>query len=1038
MKQVPHQASVEPVVTVFVGHVRQHPERLALAFGGTKLSYREVDARSRAIAAALLADHVAPGSRLGLCGGASADLYLAMLGVLRAGCSYVPLDISYPLERLRFLSNDARLDAVLASDSDGCQVAKELPAPSIYIGAEFQTDKRVELPAIALGDEAYVIYTSGSTGNPKGVSVTHGNVASLVQSIGEAHRFDENDVWTVAHSHAFDWSVLELWGAWTYGGCAVVVPLEILAQAEAFGGLLQDHKVTVVNLSPSAFRAAFTLGSMKSGCLEPLRYLIFSSERLNLPMLKPYFPLLAAHEVEVLNLYGITETTVASTTHVITADELEDGSLSPIGRALPGLEITIRDSGSEVEPETRGEIVIGGWGVSSGYIGHAESKDGRFVIEKENGDKAPSVVYYTGDLGRVRRDGVIFYEGRADRQIKVRGYRIEPAEIERVLEAHAGIDSAIVCAEQLGGNKSLLAYFTRAEGQERPSAGLLRAHLKQSLPPHEIPAAVIEIPEVPLTINGKIDYRALASNTRTRGDIGIPYRPAGNRTEAACVTILEECLGFAPIGVDDSMDALGLDSLTATEAAVHCQDAGLVLSWADFKPTATVCELARLGRERKAAAPARTPVPALEGPLAMTPAQRRMLDVGRSSSSEPGMTAQLNASMMFTVSAQVSDPLLGAAVRDVMARYDALRLAVHDSVAGTFRIRDPQDNELEEVSTACAAELPATVASLQESVEMRDERLFRPILIHLEDDGSRRLLMIGHRIAVDGYSIATVGRGIAQRVSGSQIDEDCPPYSEWASRLPGWRTDQLDASARYWQAQDWEAAGGETTRADEIIHGHTQVMEITVPPGVLAGMRERGRSAGWRSDEVITWCAASALSGLLGTNTALLAIQRHGRASLDDLDVQRTPGCFTIDCPLLLTIPGSRADGSLPPEVLMQMREAARHAFGYWWLRYYSPDEELRRSLASIPTATVMVNYRGRMLTHTSSAGEPVLHGLPETGVAEKGLGTAEIFRLKLHINDDKPSFVLGLRFSRRYVEPALAEAFLQETANEIERISRG
>lgn len=485
------------------------PDRRALIIGTTELSYAELDLVSRDIAAGILARGILPGSRLGLCGISSVDLFCGMLGILRAGCSYVPLDVRYPFDRLRFIVEDAAIDTVIVAAEPGTEAAQRLPAQVMTVEECRDLSGSEPLPTIGGKQEAYVLYTSGSTGKPKGVSVAHWHLTRLMQSFDLTYELDHTDVWTVAHSFSFDWSVMELWGAWAFGGCPVIAPLDVLSNLLSFGELVQRHRVTVVNIGPSAFPVAFDDTTMRSEAPSSLRYLIFASERLDPHILRPYFSRLEANGTHVINLYGLTETTVASISHEIKASDLDSAGESPIGLPLPELEVTVRDERQQVvEPEVTGEIVVSGWGVADGYIGHAMGKPGGFVEESQGEETTTS--YFTGDLGRVRRDGVLLYEGRADRQIKIRGFRIEPVEVEMALEDHPAVKRAIVTAENKGGTTRLVAYYTLVDGATEPESSALRTAIETRLPAQFVPSVFMPISAVPLTVNGKVDYGALA------------------------------------------------------------------------------------------------------------------------------------------------------------------------------------------------------------------------------------------------------------------------------------------------------------------------------------------------------------------------------------------------------------------------------------------------------------------------------------------------------------------------------------------------
>jgi amino acid adenylation domain-containing protein len=432
------------------------PDSIALVFENQRLTYRELDRRSNQLAHFLRAQGVRPEVLVGMCVDRSLEMVIGILGILKAGGAYLPLDCAYPSDRLRFMLGDAKPPMVLTQQ----QLSDKL---GDYSGEIIRLDRDWDAiaahPTDALDSEAnpsslaYVIYTSGSTGTPKGVQVTHYNVVRLFQATLAWYRFDARDVWTVFHSYAFDFSVWELWGALFYGGRAVLVPYLVSRSPAEFHRLLVDQRVTVLNQTPSSFRQLMQAEEQLGMQPLALRLVIFGGEQLDMHLLRPWFERHGDRMPEMVNMYGITETTVHVTYRPLSVEDLAGGSV--IGRPIPDLQLRVLDRNRRLVPiGVAGEIYVGGAGVARGYLNRPDLTAERFISIGTS-----ERFYRTGDLARYLSNGDVEYLGRIDQQVKIRGFRIELGEIEALLAKHVGIRECVVIArEDVPGNKQLVAY----------------------------------------------------------------------------------------------------------------------------------------------------------------------------------------------------------------------------------------------------------------------------------------------------------------------------------------------------------------------------------------------------------------------------------------------------------------------------------------------------------------------------------------------------------------------------------------------------
>jgi amino acid adenylation domain-containing protein len=433
------------------------PGAIAVSFNDERLTYRELNARSNRLAHYLRSLGVGPETCVGILVERSHEMVVTILGVLKAGGCYLPLDPAYPMERLSFMLEDARASLLLTSDASSAMMFERLlPVACLDRDLEEIAAQSTEnLPPVASAENlAYVIYTSGSTGQPKGVAVSHANVARLFDTTHEWFGFDERDVWTLFHSCAFDFSVWELWGALLYGGRVVVVPFAVSRDPLTFYELLRQQCVTVLNQTPSAF---WQLSHAEEDLLKrdsdvqkelALRLIIFGGEALELQKLESWLDRHGDERPQLVNMYGITETTVHVTYRPITRDDLNAGRGSVIGRALPDLQLYLLDSDLRSLPDdAEGEIYVGGAGVARGYLNRPDLTAERFVpdpLSREPGRR----LYRTGDLAvRVQGDD-LEYQGRADEQVKIRGFRIEPGEVNAALARHPAIRESVILARE--------------------------------------------------------------------------------------------------------------------------------------------------------------------------------------------------------------------------------------------------------------------------------------------------------------------------------------------------------------------------------------------------------------------------------------------------------------------------------------------------------------------------------------------------------------------------------------------------------------
>ncbi|MFE9426950.1 amino acid adenylation domain-containing protein [Kitasatospora sp. NPDC006697] len=567
----------ETLPEAFQRWAERTPEAIAVSCEGASLSYRELNTRANRLAHRLRALGAGPERLVGVRFERGLDLVVALLGVLKSGAGYLPLDPGQPADRLAYILADAGVTALVADRRTGAETVTTLLLDEDGEGGQ-DGDPAVQAGP---GNTAYVIYTSGSTGAPKGVPVTHANVLRLLASCQEDFGFGPQDVWTLFHSYAFDFSVWELWGALLNGGRAVVVPYAVSRSPQDFLELLVRERVTVLNQTPSAFRGlqeAVALADLRPEELA-LRTVVFGGEALDVAELAPWFARFGDQRPELVNMYGITETTVHVTRRVVRAEEAAGARRSPIGRPLGDLRLHLLDADLNPVPiGVPGQLFVSGPGLARGYLGRPGLTADRF--QPDPFAAVPGArMYRTGDLARYGADGELEFLGRADEQVKIRGHRIEPGEIEAALGGHPAVENSLVLAHRRPGETEarLVAYAAPRAGHTLDTADL-RAWLGRTLPAYMVPAIFVPLDAFPMTANGKIDRRALPDPEAHR-DLGTRAHVAPRTvTERVVAETWAEVLTLPQVGATDNFFELGGDSIRAIKVVGALRRRGIDLT----------------------------------------------------------------------------------------------------------------------------------------------------------------------------------------------------------------------------------------------------------------------------------------------------------------------------------------------------------------------------------------------------------------------------------------------------------------------------
>ncbi|MBY8850073.1 amino acid adenylation domain-containing protein [Saccharothrix sp. MB29] len=991
------------VLDLFAARVRDTPDRRAVSGDGIALTYAELDERADRVAAGL--GGLAPETRVAVLSERSVDLVVALLGVLKAGAAYVPLSSADPDDRLRWII-DRTEAAVLLADAPhrdrAARLADGLPILPVEAPGE---PARAARPRVLPASLACVIFTSGSTGAPKGVAATHGDIAGLA---GDDWWRDGVVDRVLLHSpHAWDALTLELWMAWLNGGEVVVAPAGH-TEVGTLAGLIADRGITGLWLTAGLFAL---LADEAPGCFAGVRQVWTGGDVV--PPSAVHRVQRACPDLRVVNGYGPTETTVFATRHVLPVLEEPLPATVPIGGPIDDVRVHVLDEHLRAVPVgVPGELYIAGSGLTRGYWGSPDGTAERYVAcPFEPGAR----MYRTGDLVRWLPDGLLDFVGRADHQVKLRGFRIELGEVEAAMADLPGVVHARAVVRDDGpSGRSLVGYVVCAD---EPDLAALRAALAERLPGHMVPAALVPLPELPLTATGKLDRAALPLPDHAAKAGG---STASTPVEAALCGLVADLLGMPEVGPDDGFFDLGGDSITSIQLVSRARRIGLEFSARAVFEHRTLRDLAAVVTPVSAAAAADDPGTGRVAPL---PVVHWFAESGKP-------LAGFHQTVVVQTPADADAATTTAALQAVVDHHGALRARLSDHPQWTLEVGEPGGRQVD-VRTVRASEhddlFPLLCEEAGRAVAGLDPAagvVLRAVWVDRGPGVAGRLLLSVHHLVVDGVSWRILLSDLAEAWQAVRDGAE-PALAPVGTSLRTWSrlltaeadSPQREAELPWWRGvlegrrpavgsrplgrTDTVATAGklttalpaDTTRAlltDVPAAFHAEVNDVVLAAFTLA-------HAAWRREAGV-----------------LLDLEGHGREEhLVGADLTRTVGWFTSVHPVRLdtggidvagALAGGPAAGALFKHVKEQLRAVPDKGVGYGLLRYLNP--RTGPVLATSTGPEIAVNYLGRVgtaagdwmpvpqpgvLVPAESPDAPLTHALALTAITADGPAGPEL-----------------------------------------------
>ncbi|HIQ21351.1 MAG TPA: amino acid adenylation domain-containing protein, partial [Planctomycetes bacterium] len=957
---------------LFERQAARTPDAAAVISAGTTITYRELDQRANRLAHHLRRLGAGPGTLVGLCFDRSPELIVSLLGILKAGAAYVPLDPDYPQARLAYMVRDAGVDLLVTHNglddplpTDGIRVIR-VERDRASIDAQPAVAPEVKLSPDEL---AYVIYTSGSTGEPKGVEVPHRGLVNHALDFARRCQLGRGDRVLQYLSPSFDASAEEIYPTLASGAAVVLHPAPGELGTEELLEFTRRQAVNVLHVPAPVWSGITDRVAEDPPLADHLKVVVTGGETLPVPTLRRWVELVG-HRVRFLYCYGVTEATITTTIYEPPRClPPGDQGRVPIGRPIANHRVYVLDDHLQPVPVgVCGELFIGGVGVARGYRNRPELTAEKFVTDPFS-DRPGARLYRAGDRARWLPDGNLEFHGRLDCQVKVRGYRVEPGEIEAALCQHEGVRDAVVVARRDQPTRTRLVAYVVPAGGEAVSPKRLRAFLADRLPEHMLPALFVPIRRVPLTPGGKIDRHALPAPDSDRPAGAPPYVAPRTPVQRQLAEIWSALLDVEPVGIHDNFFELGGDSILSLQMVSRATAAGLRLTPKQLFLHQTIAELAEVaGRGPR--------VQAEQGPISgrvpLLPIQRQWL------AGDPPDPHHFNQAVLLELETDVEPEHLVQAMGALVQHHDALRSRFVRSQAGWEQIiAAEEESQLVEIRDLRPLEetqqrdvLRQTAERMQAGLDLARGPLLRCGLFLRGPERPAWLLVVIHHLVVDAVSWRILLEDLQQALAALAAGEPVvlPPKTTsvrcWAEKLTQYaKSDEVAEELDFWLAGQHEDRpplprdfqGENLCGTSDTVRWRLGAAETRL---LLGDAPQAYRT---QISDLLLTALAMAITRWTGGDRLHVDLEGHGREPLfEEVDLSRTVGWFTTLFPLRLVLPPDGGMGGLIKGIKEQLRRVPRNGIGYGLLRWLRGHSEIEERLARGPQAEISFNYLGQ------------------------------------------------------------------------------
>ncbi|MEO6231487.1 MAG: amino acid adenylation domain-containing protein [Ferruginibacter sp.] len=936
--------SDKSVVDLFIEQAEKTPGNIAVVFEGRKITYKELHEKSNQLAHALRSKGVTNDTLVPVYIERGIDMVIAIIGIMKAGAAYVPIDTDFPADRIGYMLKDANAAIIVSSEESSLKLLIE-PGIQVVTMQDIVDQPVTNLPSkVQPNNLAYVIYTSGSTGKPKGVMIEHRSLVDYYFGLKQKIQISECNSFALVSTLATDLGNTVIYSALLSGAALHIFSKEAVSDTELLHSYFNTHKIDCLKIVPSHWKAL----SIDEQLLLPEKLLVFGGEALQAGLVEDILNTRTA--CSVVNHYGPTETTIGKLLHVVEAGRTY-GNTVPVGKPFSNTQVYVLSRNFELCPVgVPGQLYIAGDGVARGYYNNPVLTKEKFIANpfaKESG----GLMYGTGDLVKYLPDGNIEFIGRVDDQVKIRGYRIELGEIESILQQSELVKHAVVLVkEDKQGNKRLVAYVV-ADGYF--SKDEIIDELKERLPEYMIPATIMELETLPFTANGKVDRKALPDPDAAES-AGSEYEAPRNEMETILTGIWQDVLDLEKVGIHDNFFELGGDSIISIQVVSRARRAGCDFQVADVFTYQTIASLVEYVEQRIEQKAVSTEQTSLTGPAGLLPVQQWYFE------KQPVEISHFNQAVILAIDKAATEPMIKSAVQHLTAYHDALRFNYQQKDGGWIQEYGNDEGDLitlhlGDLGSDCfKTSLAAETDKIQRSLDITKGPLAKFVLVKTpRSETNNRLLVVIHHLAIDGVSWRVLLEDLELLLdklkTGEAIDlgKKTSSYRQWYEALEKYGQSPAFLSQKeYWEqaVKSYQPLPADTDYNGDVRQKDKSGYSVRLGKNETRQLLQDIPKVYHTEINDLLLCAlAKTIADWSQNENVLIGLEGHGRENISDsVDTSRTVGWFTTHYPLLLKMGNIKSTSDAIKTVKEQLRQVPDKGIGFGILKYIEKDEAVQ------------------------------------------------------------------------------------------------